>query len=102
MLYVLSVSGLPGSMVSGGAGDQAKQNITRGTTLTAKGKEPVHPVAIDFAANGTLVDVLLGFSRSAPIALEDMEAELASQIGPATVKYKFKLKDMVVRGKLEL
>jgi hypothetical protein len=102
MLYVLVVSGLPGSMVSGGAGDQAKQNITQSTTLTAKGKDPVRPVAVEFAPNGTMVDVLMGFPRTVPIALDDLEAELASQIGPATVKYKFKLKDMVLRGKLEL
>jgi hypothetical protein len=101
-VYVVAVSGLPGSIVSGSAGDQAKQNITRSTTLTAKGKEPVHPVAVEFVPNGTAVDVLMGFPRNAPFALEDMEAELTSQIGPASVKYKFKLKDMVVRGKLEL
>ncbi len=36
------------------------------------------------------------------ITLEDQEIELASEIGRAAVRYKFKLKDMVVRGKLEL
>ncbi len=102
MFYVLIVSGLQGSIVSGGAGEQAKQNIARSTTLTPKGKEPIHPAVIDFAPNGTVVDVLMGFPKTAPIALENMEAELTSQIGPATVKYKFRLKDMVVRGKLEL
>src|SRR5258708_14529862 len=101
-LYVVAVSGLPGSMVSGGAGDQAKPNIARNTTLTAKGKAPVHPAAVEFAPNGAEVDVLMGFPKSTPIALDDMEVELASQIGPASVKYKFKLRDMVVRGKLEL
>jgi hypothetical protein len=101
-LYVVAVVGLPGSMVSGGAGDQAKQSIARSTTLTAKGKEPLHPLAVEFVPNGTAVDVLIGFPRTLPLTLEDQEAEFSSQIGPAGIKYKFKLKDMVLHGKLEL
>jgi hypothetical protein len=101
-VYVVGVAGLAGSIVSAGAGDQAKQSIVQKTTLTVKGKEPLRPIAVDFVPNGTAVDVLIGFSRAMPITLEDQEVELASQIGGATVRYKFKLKDMVVRGKLEL
>jgi len=48
------------------------------------------------------VDVLIGFPRSTRITLEDQEVELASEIGGATLRYKFRLKDMVLRGKLEL
>jgi hypothetical protein len=101
-IYVIAVAGLPGLMVSSGAGDQAKQNIGEHTTLTIKGREPLRPVAVQFVANGTSVDVLMAFPRTVPITLEDQEVELASQIGPASVKYKFKLKDMLLRGKLEL
>jgi hypothetical protein len=101
-IYVLAVSGLAGSIVSAGGGDQAKQSITERTTLTVRGKPALHPIAVDFLAVGSTVDVLLGFPRSTPITLEDQEVELASQIGRAAVRYKFKLKDMVLRGKLEL
>ena len=101
-VYVVGVAGLAGSIVSAGAGDQAKQSIVQKTTLTVKGKEPLRPIAVDFVPNGSSVDVLIGFPRAMPITLEDQEVELASQIGGATVRYKFKLKDMVVRGKLEL
>jgi hypothetical protein len=74
----------------------------RSSTLTARGKEVIHAVAVDFAPNGSAVDVLIGFPRTLPLTLEDQDAELSTQIGPASVKYKFKLKDMVVHGKLEL
>lgn len=101
-IYVVAISGLAGSIVSAGGGDQAKQSIAEKTTLTVRGKQSLHPIAVDFLPVGSTVDVLIGFPRSARITLEDQEVELASEIGRATVRYKFKLKDMVVRGKLEL
>ena len=101
-IYVLGIAGLAGSIVSAGGGDQARQSIAEKSTLTVKGKEPLHPVSVDFVPNGSNVDVLIAFPRAMPITLEDQEVELASEIGRATVRYKFKLNDMLVRGKLEL
>jgi hypothetical protein len=102
MLYVIAVVGLPGSVASVGGGDQVKQTAARASTLAAKGKEPLRPVAVEFLPNGTAVDVLIGFPKTLPFTLDDQEVEFSAQIGAAAVKYKFKLKDMVVRGKLEL
>jgi hypothetical protein len=101
-IYVVAISGLEGSIVSAGGGDQAKQSIAEKSTLTVRGKPPLRPIAVDFLPVGSTVDVLIAFPRSARIALEDQEVEVASEIGRATVRYKFKLKDMVLRGKLEL
>ena len=101
-IYVVGVAGLGGSIVSAGAGDQAKQNIAQKTTLRVKGKDPLRPIAVDFVPNGSAVDVLIGFPRAMPIKLEDQEVELVSQIGSATVRCRFRLKEMVVRGKREL
>ena len=42
-LYVLAITGLPGQVVSAGAGDQAKKRIMRSTTLTPKGKGAIRP-----------------------------------------------------------
>ena len=88
--------------MSAGGGDQARQTIAEKSTLTVIGREPLHPIGVDFLPNGSAVDVLIAFPRSMPITLGDQEVELASEIGRVTVRYKFKLKDMVVRGKLEL
>jgi hypothetical protein len=102
MLYVISVAGLPGSIASVGGGDQVKKIAARASTLAAKGKEPLRPVAVEFLPNGTAVDVLVGFPRTLPFTLEDQEVAFSAQIGAASITHKFKLKDMVVRGKLEL
>jgi hypothetical protein len=101
-LYVVAISGLAGSLVSAGGGDQARQSIAEKSTLTVRGKPPLHPIAVDFLPVGSTVDVLIGFPRTTRITLEDQEVELASEIGRASVRYRFKLKDMIVRGKLEL
>lgn len=101
-IYVVGIAGLAGSIVSAGGRDQARQTIAERSALTVRGKEPLHPVGVDFVPSGSTVDVLIAFPRSTRITLADQELELASEIGRATVRYKFKLKDMVVRGKLAL
>lgn len=101
-IYVIAVSGLAGSIVSAGGGDQVRESIAEKSTLTVKGKPPLHPIDVDFLAVGSTVDVLIGFPRSTRITLDDQEVDFASEIGRATVRYKFKLKEMVLRGKLEL
>ena len=74
----------------------------RSTTLTPKGKGAIRPLGVELVPSNAGVDVLIGFPRTSPIALEDQEVDLVSQIGTATVKYKFRLKEMVFKGKLEL
>jgi hypothetical protein len=101
-IYVIGVAGLPGAIVGAGGGDLAKDNILKRTTLTVKGRTAWRPVAVDLAPNGSAVDVLLAFPRANAITLEDQEVEFVSMIGTATVTYKWKLKDLLLHGKLEL
>jgi hypothetical protein len=44
----------------------------------------------------------LFFSRADPIKVEENDVELVARLGTFDVKKKFKLKEMVVNGKLEL
>ena len=101
-LYVISVAGIPGALVTLGGTENAKRSIHDQTTLTAKGKPSVHPDAVEFVADGDNMDVLLAFPKTFPFTLADQEIDLASHIGTVDVKYRFRLKDMVVHGKLEL
>jgi hypothetical protein len=101
-LYILAIAGIPGLLVSAGGGDRTREEMSKSTTLTVKGKDPLRPAAVQFVPNGGNVDVIVGFERTPEITLDDQEVELSSQIGSVTVKYKFKLKDMAVKGKLEL
>lgn len=100
--YVISVAGIPGALVTLGGTETAKHSIQDQTTLTVKGKPALHPDAVEFVASGGSVDVLLAFPKTSPFTPADQEIEFASRIGTVDVKYRFRLKDMVVRGKLEL
>ncbi len=48
------------------------------------------------------MDVLFVFPRTRPFTIDDQEVTFATKLGISGVKLKFKLKDMVVDGKLEL
>jgi hypothetical protein len=105
-MYVISVMGIPGALVTLGGAETAKRSIQDQTTLAAKGKPALHPDAVELVRSGDnsgdYMEVLLAFPKTAPFALADQEIEFASRIGTVEVKYRFRLKDMVVRGKLEL
>jgi hypothetical protein len=101
-LYVISVTGVPGSLVTLGGVETAKRSIRDQTTLAARGKPALHPDAVEFVPGGDQEDVLLAFPKTLPFTLADQEIDFASRIGTVDVKYRFRLKDMVVRGKLEL
>ena len=100
--YILAVAGIPGYLISKGGADNAKEAIARSTILTLKGKPSMQPTVVEFAPAGLNVTVMLGFPRSNEITLADEEVAFSTVIGTVLVRYKFKLKDMVVRGKLEL
>jgi hypothetical protein len=101
-MYVISVAGIPGALVTLGGAETAKRSIQDQTTLAAKGKPALHPNAVEFVQGGDNVDVLLAFPKTSPFTLADQEIDFASRIGTVDVKYRFRLKDMIVRGKLEL
>ena len=48
------------------------------------------------------VTLYVAFPRTDPIVLEDKNVEFEMKLGPMTVRGKFKLKDMLFDGKLEL
>jgi hypothetical protein len=105
-VYVISVTGIPGSLVMLGGAETAKHSIQDQTTLTARGKPALHPNAVEFVHSGDNsgdnVDVLLAFPKTSPFTPADQEIDFASRIGTVDVKYRFRVKDMVLRGKLEL
>jgi hypothetical protein len=100
--YVISVTGIPGALVTLGGAENAKRSIQEQTTLTARGKPALHPDVVDLVPGADDVEVLLAFPKTSPFTPADQEIEFASRIGTVDLKYRFRLKDMVVRGKLEL
>jgi len=99
--YVIGVIGLPAMMMAAPP-EQLKNMLKNRTTLSVKGKGMLAPSEVQIMPNNTMVDVYFSFPRAAALALEDKEVEFASKIGFSDVTTKFRLKDMVLNGKLEL
>jgi len=96
--YVIVVSGVPANI--GRAAQQSE--VPQQSTLKIDKKDPIHPMAAHFEAHGQTMEIFLAFPRTTPIVLEDNEVEVNVRLGTFDAKKKFKLKDMVFNGKLEL
>jgi hypothetical protein len=75
-----------------------KKIIQDNTALTVKGKEPLKLLEIQ----GAPTQLMFVFSKAVPLTLDDKEVDFTTKVADVVLKYKFKLKDMVVNGKLEL
>ena len=97
--YLVAVSGLPPALTQGSRG---KAMLIQRTTLAAKGKEPLRPTDVVFGPPGKLLQVVFVFPRTAPFTMEDKDVEFSTQFGATAVRYRFRLKDMLFHGALEL
>ena len=128
--YIIAVAGLPARMAMGrrdGSGqprnpemtsEQRQQQRQAGpptgalerikdkATIRVKGKDPIHPNHVEMSGSQQNSDIYLFFPRGndggLDIVLEDKEVEFLLDLERSDVKRKFKLKDMVYQGKLEL
>jgi len=112
---VLLVSGFPAQFRAETA-DMAK--LIADTTIKVKGKADIHPTEIQIPAaapaaaapgggkgkgfGGAPFDLLMAFPKSLGLTVDDKEIDFITKVGKMTVRKKFKLKDMVYNGKLEL
>jgi hypothetical protein len=86
----------------GHSGDEMKAELLKNTTLSAKGKDPIVAADLQAGGNEQKAAVLFMFPKTTAIDADDKEVEFTTRIGPMVLKTKFKLKDMVFNGKLEL
>jgi hypothetical protein len=98
--YVVVVSGLNRAMVRGST-DELKQTMMAATELVIKGKEPIKPTDFKIIGQGR-VDAVFEFPKTNPITEDDKEVEFQSKVGTITIRQRFRLKDMMFNGKLEL
>jgi hypothetical protein len=98
--YVIVVAGLNRNMVRGEA-DKVKEAMMAATELIVKGKEPIKPRDFRMVGQGR-VDAIFAFPRTNPIVEDDKDVEFSCKVGGITLKQKFRLKDMLFNGKLEL
>lgn len=99
--YILAVGGVPRNALQGDA-DELKKRMLADGMLSVKGKDPIRPVDFMMEGEGRTAEVLFAFPKTAPITEEDREVEFVIRIGDFSIRQKFRLKDMLVNGKLDL
>jgi hypothetical protein len=99
--YEIVLSGPMGMFLGGKPGEAAKA-LSEVSVLSSARTGDIKPIQIQVGKPGKIMDVVLAFPRTMPFTLEDKEVDLTTKLGPSTLKYKFKLKDMVANGKLEM
>jgi hypothetical protein len=72
------------------------------TALNIKGKDPIHAVEVQLNRRERVADVVFFVPRSGAITADDKDMEFSTKFDKLSVKYHFKLKDMVYHGKLEM
>jgi hypothetical protein len=83
-------------------GADATKELLAATTLSAKDKDAVKPIEVQFSGQGRSIDAHFVFPRTAMLTADDKEVDFSTKFGKSVVKAKFKLKDMVINGKLDL
>lgn len=99
--YVIVLSGPLRPYLRGNPED-LKAVLIKAASLRVKGKDALKPTEVQVSGNQKAGEVVFFFPRSAPFTLDDKEVEFSTKLGERTLVYKFRLKDMVFGGKLEL
>jgi len=99
--YVLTLIGVPGNLLAATQGNQ-KAVLLDMTALTVAGKPPLKPVDVQVSSGRGPGTVSFLFPKTTAFTAEDKEMEFSSRFDKTPVKHKFKLKDMVFNGKVEM
>ncbi len=99
--YVIILSGALRALLRG-TPDELKAGLMETTTLSARGKPAIKPSNLQVNAAQKTEEVIFAFPKTTPFTVDDKEIDLTTKLGALPVKYKFKPKEMVFNGKLEL
>jgi hypothetical protein len=100
-VYVLTLSGMPGSMLGAAQGDR-KAALLDLTVLTVPGKPPLKATDVQVTGGRGTGNVFFVFPKTTTFTVEDKEVDFSTKFDKTPVKGKFKLKDMVFNGKVEM
>jgi len=99
--YEIVLSGPMGMFLGGQPGEAAKA-LSEVSFLSSRRTGAIRAFQIEVSKPGKTMELVFAFPRSMPFTVEDKEVQMTTKLGASIVKYKFKLKDMVVNGKLEM
>jgi len=100
-VYVLTMIGMPGFTLAAAQGDR-KAALLDATMISVPGKPPVKAVDVQVSGGRGNGNVSFLFPKTTAFTVEDKEMEFATKFDKTAVKHKFKLKDMVFNGKVEM
>lgn len=96
--YIISISGLPARLLQA----MGPQRIKSGSALRLSKSESIAAAEVQVNPGQPAPELFLLFPRTREIRLEDKDVEVQSNLGSFEIRRKFRLKDMVFEGKLEL
>ncbi len=100
--YIIAVAGFP-SALARGMSPEMRLTVKQQTSLSVKGRPALQPVDVGMSPPGPQMEIFFVFPKAgSDFALTDKEVEFATKLGTLAVKTKFRLKDMVLNGTLEL
>ena len=100
--YRISVLGVPRQLIPGSDDAEGVANLKQIIFLKRKNKKDIFPEMVDVQPQQRIVVVYAQFPRTDAVTLDDGRVELVMNFNAVKVKRKFKLKDMVFEGRLEL
>ena len=99
--HIIEIAGIPMPMLR-----IKPDQLKAGAQLRIKDKPPIQAVDLKAGREENRVNLYLIFPReqngTPVIALEDKEVEVFLKAGPLDIRRKFRLKDMIFEGKLEI
>jgi hypothetical protein len=99
--YVIAVQGLTPGML-GHDMEALKESLMEQSSLRSKGKPATKATGIEFHNGAHSIDAYFVFPRTPAFALEDKDVEFVARFPMFQVTQKFRLKDMMLNGKLAL
>ena len=100
-VYIVGIEGLPAGAVTGEVDE-----LIANADIRVKNVPPVHPLQVRSEARGSTTVIYLLFPKEQAgahiITLADGEVEVTLKLASGRISRRFKLKDMLYAGKLEL
>jgi hypothetical protein len=99
--YVIVLSGNLRRLLMGPSAG-LKKLIMDASALNVKGKDPVKPTALDIALEKDANDMVFHFAKAPGFTADDKEIEFDTKFGQTPIKFRFRPKEMIYAGKLEM
>ncbi len=99
--YVLEISGVPAAVAYSGI-PVMQADLYRDLRLVTGRGRAIRPESVYITPKGATLNIAIRFRKHPPITLKDKTLEIRIQYDLLKIKRKWKLREMVYRGKLEL